>query len=52
MTVKTQYEIGDKLTINGERYKIRAVHIYVSNEKQTERYYLGDAKWLTIKVIK
>jgi hypothetical protein len=48
MTVSTKYNIGDKLYINGETREIRGVHIYFSDNKQTERYYLGNQEWLTI----
>jgi hypothetical protein len=48
MTVKTKYDIGDRIIIAGKSQTILAVHIYVSPEKQTERYYLGKQTWLTI----
>lgn len=44
MEVKTKFEIGDVLF--GKR--IISVHIYKSEKKETERYYLGNAEWVTL----
>jgi hypothetical protein len=52
MTISTLYNIGDKLAIDGEERTIEGVHIFVSNNVQTERYYLGDRCWVTIQVKK
>ena len=50
MTVDVLYNIGDEITdMNGEKMEIKGVHIWVSDHRQTERYYLGDETWLTIK---
>lgn len=49
MEIKTLMNIGDNVFFEGRVHKIIGIHIYVSNEKQTERYYLGEEKWLTIK---
>lgn len=49
MTIQTQYNIGDKIIIDGKRYKILSVHLYESNYTHTERYYLGNQKWITLK---
>lgn len=48
MTIQTAYNIGDKISINGVEHKIISAHIYESEQKHTERYYLGDNKWITI----
>lgn len=48
MKISTKYDIGDKLHISGETRKIKDVHIYLSDNIQTERYYLGNQEWLTI----
>lgn len=50
MTVATKYEIGDKIIVGGYEKTIISVHLYLSEKKQTERYYLGDAEWLTIHI--
>ena len=50
MTVTTRYNIGDKLFIDGCEMKIKGVHIYLSDDNQTERYYLGDGQWLTVHI--
>jgi hypothetical protein len=49
MDIQTKYNIGDHIECEGVRYKIRSAHIYESEKKHTERYYLGDKKWITIK---
>ena len=43
------YSIGDHITVNGIRYRIIGVHVYLSERCQTERYYLGNEQWYTIK---
>ena len=50
MTVTTRYNIGDKIVVEGYEKTIKSVHLYLSEQKQTERYYLGDEEWLTIHV--
>jgi hypothetical protein len=49
MTIKTYYSVGDYILVNGCRKKIIVIHLYESAEKHTERYYLGDAEWLTFR---
>lgn len=50
MTIRTQYDYGDTLIVDGEEMKIISAHIYVSKEgTHTERYYLGNEKWITIR---
>lgn len=48
MTILTKYNIGDKITVSNETYTILSVHLYESENKHTERYYLGNEKWITI----
>lgn len=50
MTVKTRFEIGDTIMVNGETEVIISVHLYCSENVLTERYYLGNGKWHTIKI--
>ena len=50
MTVSTKYEIGDKIIVGGYEKTIISVHLYLSEKKQTERYYLGDEQWLTLHI--
>ena len=47
MTIKTKYNIGDKIAVDGEDRHILSVHLYVSDKKQTERYYLGNEELVT-----
>jgi hypothetical protein len=49
MNISTKYDIGDKIEVEGVDYEIISVHLYESAEKHTERYYLGDEKWITLK---
>lgn len=50
MTIKTKYEFGENIIIDGQQKKVKAVHIYVSEYgTQTERYYLGNQEWYTIQ---
>ena len=49
MTIQTRYNIGDKIEVEGGEYEIISVHLYESENKHTERYYLGDEKWVTLK---
>lgn len=49
MTIKTLFEIGDYMEFEGGRYRVQSVHLYKSENVQTERYYLGDHRWITIK---
>lgn len=50
MKIETLYDIGDEIIDkNGEKKEVIGVHIWVSDYKQTERYYLGNDTWLTIK---
>ena len=49
MTISTLYNIGDTLLIDGVYRKIVSVHCYYSDNCQTERYYLGNGLWHTIK---
>lgn len=50
MTLETLYNIGDKITDeHGEEREIVGVHIWVSNHKQTERYFVGNDTWITVK---
>lgn len=47
----TTYDFGETLEVDGELRKIISVHLYISDTGTiTERYYLGDKKWLTIHV--
>ena len=48
MTINTKYNIGDKITVNGRISRILSVHLYESDNKHTERYYLGDGHWITV----
>ena len=50
MTVTTRYNIGDKIVVEGYERTIISVHLYLSEKKQTERYYLGDGQWLTLHI--
>lgn len=47
MTLKTLYDIGDTINVDGKKMKIVSVHLYESEEKHTERYYLGKQMWIT-----
>lgn len=50
MTIKTKWEFGEKIIIDGERKTVKGVHIYVFEQGiQTERYYLGKKEWYTIQ---
>ena len=50
MTIKTKWEFGEKIVIDGQQKKVKAVHIYVSEQGiQTERYYFGKQEWYTIQ---
>lgn len=48
MTIKTRYDIGDVVIVGGVERKIVSAHIYESDNKHTERYYLGNEEWITI----
>jgi hypothetical protein len=51
MTITTTYDFGDTIEVDGEQREVQAVHLYVSEAGViTERYYLGERKWHTIKV--
>lgn len=50
MTVATKYEIGDKIIVGGYEKTVQSVHIYLSERRQTERYYLGNHQWLTLHI--
>ena len=50
MKITTSYNIGDEIKIGCTAKKILAVHLYISDNKHTERYYLGEREWLTLKV--
>ena len=48
MTIQTKHNFGE--TVGDLKDKIRGIHIYVSeNGVQTERYFLGNEQWVTIK---
>lgn len=49
MTIRTRYNIGDTLTVNGVDYEIISMHIYESEHTHTERYYLGHELWITLE---
>ena len=49
MSIITRYNIGDTIEVEGQTYKIIAIHLYQGETTHTERYYLGDEKWVTIK---
>lgn len=49
MIIQTRYSIGDFIEFEGQQYEILAIHLYRSPNKHTERYYLGDEKWFTLK---
>jgi hypothetical protein len=49
MTIQTKYNIGDFIEIEGERCEILSVHLYESPYVHTERYYLGNQTWVTLK---
>ena len=52
MTIKTKWEFGEEVVINGKTKTIRGVHVYVSDTgTQTERYYLGNQEWHTIHIV-
>ena len=48
MTIHTKHEIGDKISVSGKTYSVVSIHLYESKNKHTERYYLGNEKWITI----
>ena len=48
MTIKTKYDVGDVVVVEGVERKIISVHIYESDNKHTERYYFGNREWITI----
>ena len=48
MTITTKYNIGDVIELGGVKHAIVSVHLYESKDKHTERYYLGNKKWITI----
>lgn len=47
MTIETHRDIGDTVVVNGVEKEIKSIHIYISGETYTERYYFGDAEWYT-----
>ena len=48
MTVQTKFSFGEMIPNEGV---VKGIHIYVSeNGIQTERYFLGIDKWVTLKV--
>ena len=48
MTIQTKHNFGE--TVGDLKDKIRGIHSYVSeNGVQTERYFLGNEQWVTIK---
>lgn len=50
MTFDTLYNIGDVILDNkGQEKEIMGVHVWLSDNKQTERYFFGNAQWRTIK---
>ena len=48
MTIRTKYNIGDTIEYGGEKHKVVSVHLYESEGKHTERYYVGNHTWITI----
>ena len=51
MTINIGYEIGDIITVNGVKYEVKGVHIYVdadSNVRKT-RIHIGNGKFITIE---
>lgn len=48
MTLKTQYNIGDTINLDGQPMKILSIHLYESESTHTERYYLGNQMWITL----
>lgn len=48
MTIRTLYSIGDQVVINNDTYTIVSMHIYVSENKLTQRLYLGNHFWFTL----
>ena len=50
MTIETLHNIGEFIPDkNGRTREILGVHIWMSGNKQTERYYFGNCDWRTIK---
>lgn len=49
MTIRTKYEIGDEIEINGQKHKILAIHLYESDNTHTERYYIGNHTFITYR---
>lgn len=49
MLIETKYNVGDEIKLGGVTRTILAVHLYKAEDRQTERYYLGQEEWLTIK---
>jgi hypothetical protein len=49
MKIETTYNLGDKITIGGCEYKILGMHLYLSERCRTERYYIGNQTWVTVK---
>lgn len=50
MIINTMHDIGDYIPFEGKIYKIISVHVYRSENVLTERYYLGNETWCTIKI--
>ena len=48
MELKTIYNVGDTIIVDGKKETIISCHLYVSENKHTERYYLGNKKWITL----
>ena len=48
MTIQTKYNIGDCIMVNGEARKIVSAHIYDSEKKHTERYFIGNHEFITV----
>lgn len=49
MNIKTKHDIGDEIEINGQKYKILAIHLYESDNTHTERYYIGNQTFITYR---
>ncbi len=51
MLINIPYEIGDKITVNGEKKTIKGLHIYLNREEKISniRAHIGKAKYITIE---
>ena len=48
MIIETKYNIEDTILLKDKTHTIKSMHIYESENKHTERYYIGNHMWITI----